>query len=113
MFETSFQAKFMIPMAVTLTFGLIFATLLTLVIVPALNLIFMDIRAKLTGHAAEDDFEDRIFLCGEREWIVCHVESHGIGQLHRISAPKHARPLLGFEQRQGIRWHGVEPGRIV
>ena len=43
MFETSFQAKFMIPMAVTLTFGLIFATLLTLVIVPALNLIFLDI----------------------------------------------------------------------
>ena len=57
MFETSFQAKFMIPMAVTLTFGLVFATLLTLVIVPALNLIFMDIRAKVTGHAAEDEFE--------------------------------------------------------
>ena len=47
----------MIPMAVTLTFGLVFATLLTLVIVPALNLIFMDIRAKVTGHAAEDEFE--------------------------------------------------------
>ena len=57
MFETSFQAKFMIPMAVTLTFGLVFATLLTLVIVPALNLIFMDIRAKVTGHTAEDEFE--------------------------------------------------------
>ena len=43
MFETSFQAKFMIPMAVTLTFGLIFATGLTLVIVPALNLIFLEL----------------------------------------------------------------------
>ncbi|MDA1165600.1 MAG: efflux RND transporter permease subunit [Planctomycetota bacterium] len=48
MFETSFQAKFMIPMAVTLTFGLIFATGLTLVIVPALNLIFMEIRDRFS-----------------------------------------------------------------
>lgn len=45
MFETSFQAKFMIPMAVTLTFGLGFATILTLLIVPVLNLIFFDVRA--------------------------------------------------------------------
>ena len=44
MFETSFQAKFLIPMAVTLTFGLIFATALTLVIVPTLNLIIYDLR---------------------------------------------------------------------
>ena len=43
MFETSFQAKFLIPMAVTLTFGLLFATLLTLVLVPCLNLIRNDI----------------------------------------------------------------------
>lgn len=49
MFETSFQAKFMIPMAVTLTFGLIFATVLTLIIVPALNLVFLELRAKLVG----------------------------------------------------------------
>lgn len=44
MFETSFQAKFLIPMAVTLTFGLLFATMLTLIIVPTLNMIFFDIR---------------------------------------------------------------------
>lgn len=44
MFETSFQARFLIPMAVTLTFGLIFATGLTLLIVPTLNMIFFDIR---------------------------------------------------------------------
>ena len=49
MFETSFQAKFMIPMAVTLTFGLIFATGLTLVIVPALNLIFLELRGHEPG----------------------------------------------------------------
>lgn len=44
MFEKSFQAKFLIPMAVTLTFGLMFATALTLLIVPVLNMIFFDIR---------------------------------------------------------------------
>ncbi|GIS59565.1 MAG: hypothetical protein CM1200mP2_17900 [Planctomycetaceae bacterium] len=52
MFETSFQAKFLTPMAVTLTFGLIFATALTLVIVPSLNLVFLDVK-KLAG------FDDR------------------------------------------------------
>lgn len=46
MFETSFQAKFLIPMAVTLTFGLSFATVLTLIIVPCLNMIFFDLRSK-------------------------------------------------------------------
>jgi hydrophobic/amphiphilic exporter-1 (mainly G- bacteria), HAE1 family len=44
MFERSFQAKFLIPMAVTLTFGLVFATVLTLLIVPVLNMIFYDVR---------------------------------------------------------------------
>jgi multidrug efflux pump subunit AcrB len=44
MFERSFQAKFMIPMAVTLTWGLTFATALTLVVVPALNMIFFDLE---------------------------------------------------------------------
>jgi len=47
MFETSFQAKFLIPMAVTLTFGLLFATGLTLVLVPCLNLIREDILSGL------------------------------------------------------------------
>ena len=44
MFETSFQAKFLIPMAVTLTFGLAFATVLTLIIVPTLNMVFFDFK---------------------------------------------------------------------
>ena len=47
MFETSFQAKFLIPMAVTLTFGLLFATGLTLILVPCLNLIRNDILVSL------------------------------------------------------------------
>ncbi len=48
MFETSFQAKFLIPMAVTLTYGLVFATGLTLVLVPCLNLIREDILALIS-----------------------------------------------------------------
>ena len=36
MFETDLQARFMIPMAVTIVFGLLLATLLVLVLVPAL-----------------------------------------------------------------------------
>jgi multidrug efflux pump subunit AcrB len=39
-------------MAVTLTYGLIFGTALTLVIVPSLNLVFLDTK-KLAGF--EDD----------------------------------------------------------
>ncbi len=44
MLETSFQAKFLIPMAVTLSFGLMFSTALTLIIVPCLNMVFFDVR---------------------------------------------------------------------
>ncbi len=45
MMETSFQAKFLIPMAITLTFGLMFATVLTLVVVPAINMVLADLAA--------------------------------------------------------------------
>lgn len=41
--ETSFQAKFLIPMAVTICFGLMFATVLTLVVVPSLYMIQHDL----------------------------------------------------------------------
>ncbi len=41
--ETSFQAKFLIPMAITICFGLMFATFLTLVVVPSLYMIQYDI----------------------------------------------------------------------
>lgn len=43
MFETSFQARFLIPLAVTITWGLMFATVLTLVVVPAINMVFFDV----------------------------------------------------------------------
>lgn len=42
-FETSRQARFMIPMAISLGYGLLFATAITLVIVPSLYLINEDL----------------------------------------------------------------------
>lgn len=41
--ERSFQAQFLIPMAVSISFGLLAATLLTLLYVPALYLIVLDV----------------------------------------------------------------------
>ena len=49
MMETSFQAKFLIPLAISITFGLGFATALTLVVVPANYLIVLDLR-RLARH---------------------------------------------------------------
>ena len=42
--ERSFQAQFLIPMAVSISFGLLFATVLTLLYIPAIYLIIEDIR---------------------------------------------------------------------
>jgi multidrug efflux pump subunit AcrB len=44
-FETSRQARFMIPMAVSLGYGIVFATLITLVLVPSLYLLVEDGQA--------------------------------------------------------------------
>jgi multidrug efflux pump subunit AcrB len=41
--ETSFQAQFLIPMAVSISFGLIAATILTLVFVPSLYVVIKDL----------------------------------------------------------------------
>ncbi|MFO7936204.1 MAG: efflux RND transporter permease subunit [Kiritimatiellia bacterium] len=43
-FETSRQARFMIPMAISLGFGILFATFITLLLVPALYVIVEDIH---------------------------------------------------------------------
>jgi multidrug efflux pump subunit AcrB len=43
-FETSRQARFLIPMAISLGYGIVFATVITLVIVPSVYLIVEDVR---------------------------------------------------------------------
>jgi len=55
-FETSRQAKFMIPMAISLGYGILFATAITLLLVPCLYLMIDDIRRMLgTSPGLEPD----------------------------------------------------------
>ena len=49
LFETSLQAQFLIPMAVSISFGLAFATFLVLLLVPALLMVHEGIRDRLAG----------------------------------------------------------------
>ena len=46
-FETSRQARFLIPMALSLGFGILFATMITLVIVPSLYMTVEDCKRGL------------------------------------------------------------------
>lgn len=50
-FETSVQARFLIPMAISLGFGLLFATFITLLVVPSLNMIVNDVHNLVTRSA--------------------------------------------------------------
>ena len=43
-FETSMQARFLIPMAISLGFGVLFATFIILLLVPAVFLIVDDVQ---------------------------------------------------------------------
>ncbi len=45
--ERSLQAQFLIPMAISLGFGVLFATFVTLLIVPVLYLILEDVKARV------------------------------------------------------------------
>jgi multidrug efflux pump subunit AcrB len=57
MFETSTQAQFLIPMAITIVFGLAIATLLVLVIVPSMVAIGADVRTLAARIGGRDDPE--------------------------------------------------------
>jgi multidrug efflux pump subunit AcrB len=45
MLEKSLQARFLIPMAVSLAFGVLFATMITLILVPSLYMILEDVKS--------------------------------------------------------------------
>jgi predicted RND superfamily exporter protein len=56
LFEKSVQAKFLIPMAVSLAFGVLFATFITLVLVPCGYFILEDAKdglARVVGRGRE------------------------------------------------------------
>ncbi|ACN13359.1 cobalt-zinc-cadmium resistance protein CzcA-like protein [Desulforapulum autotrophicum HRM2] len=61
-FETSRQARFMIPMAISLGFGILFATLITLGLVPTFYLVVEDLRDLLSGQSrpSEPSNNDKI-----------------------------------------------------
>tara|TARA_B100000902_G_scaffold114634_1_gene115641 strand:- start:170 stop:601 length:432 start_codon:yes stop_codon:yes gene_type:complete len=44
--EKSVQAKFLVPMAISLAFGVLFATLITLILVPTSYMVIEDIKEK-------------------------------------------------------------------
>ncbi|HAN31862.1 MAG TPA: hypothetical protein DCQ06_09725, partial [Myxococcales bacterium] len=47
--ETSVQARFLVPMSISLGFGILFATVIVLLLVPAFYLIVEDLRGLYTG----------------------------------------------------------------
>ena len=53
LFETSMQAQFLIPMAVSISFGLMFATVLVLLVIPALLSVHESIAEKFTQNSFE------------------------------------------------------------
>jgi multidrug efflux pump subunit AcrB len=52
--EKSLQARFLVPMAISLAFGVLFATCITLLLVPSLYMILEDIKARLFTKAAPE-----------------------------------------------------------
>jgi multidrug efflux pump subunit AcrB len=56
-FETSTQAQFLIPMAVSLGFGILFTTFVTLLMVPVNYLILEDVFGKLRVLFVDDEDE--------------------------------------------------------
>ena len=62
--ERSFQAQFIIPMAISICFGLLAATVLTLLYVPALYLIVRDVRNSVLARFQHAEEESQ--LAGDR-----------------------------------------------
>ncbi len=59
-FETSRQARFMIPMALSLGFGILFATVITLVLVPCLYLVIEDVYVRVNLHKIVDTSNNQV-----------------------------------------------------
>jgi multidrug efflux pump subunit AcrB len=51
--EKSLQARFLVPMAISLAFGVMFATCITLVLVPSLYMILEDIKSRFFARTEE------------------------------------------------------------
>ncbi|HKI51775.1 MAG TPA: efflux RND transporter permease subunit [Geothermobacteraceae bacterium] len=60
--ETSVQAQFLIPMAISLGFGIMFATGITLLLIPALYLILEDVRRLFGLRESHGDHADELVV---------------------------------------------------
>ncbi|CAM2064607.1 Efflux RND transporter permease subunit [Sulfidibacter corallicola] len=65
--ETSVQARFLIPMAISLGFGILFGTVLILILVPSLYLIVEDFHALLGIDSEVDPVGDHDLFTGPHE----------------------------------------------
>jgi len=79
-FETSVQARFLIPMAIALGFGVLFATISSLVSVPAFYLVLEDVR-RLFGYGpgvdAPPPLEDDDLLAAQAEEVPHALDEPG------------------------------------
>jgi predicted RND superfamily exporter protein len=64
MLEGSTQAQFVKPMAISLAFGVLFASLITLFLVPSVYLVLEDVRRLLPKSRQLDDGDDEAALPG-------------------------------------------------
>ena len=58
-FEKSLQARFLIPMAISLGFGVLFATGIILLIVPSLYMIVEDLKGLFSNNASSSTSNQR------------------------------------------------------
>ncbi len=58
--ETDMQARFLIPMSVSLSFGILFATVITLVLIPSVYLMLEDFKRLVFTQEKIDHWEERL-----------------------------------------------------
>ncbi|MBA4717166.1 MAG: efflux RND transporter permease subunit [Verrucomicrobiales bacterium] len=59
LFETDLQAKFLIPMAISLGFGILFATFITLILVPCVYLLLEDLKSLIFKPEKIQNWEEK------------------------------------------------------
>lgn len=69
-FETSLQARFLIPMAISLGFGILFSTGISLVLIPCLFLIIFDFKKLLGLSERNEDQITEMKMMAEKEGVT-------------------------------------------
>ena len=59
LFETDLQANFLIPMAISLGFGILFATFITLILVPCVYLLLEDLKSLIFRPEKIQNWEEK------------------------------------------------------